>query len=94
MSNRFTAQEQESLFSADAARRAIEQEFVARLFAHLRVTSKGSPAGRLRKIVDALDSGQADRVIEQLAPNMASAAPQRFDDVPEFDYDVWRQRHG
>jgi hypothetical protein len=95
---RLTAQEhvsaQDGLFSTDATRRAIEQELITRLFARLHVTPKGSPAGRLRKIIDVLDSGQVDGVIEQFAPNTAPAAPQRFDDVPEFDYDAWRQRHG
>jgi hypothetical protein len=91
MSNRFTAQEQDSLFSDDAKR---EQEFVTRLFARLRVTPEGMHAERLREVVDALDSGQVDRVIEQLGRHTAPAASQRFDDVPEFDYDTWRQRHG
>jgi hypothetical protein len=49
--------------------------------------------GRLRKIVEVLDPGQVDQVIEQLPPNSAPAAPQRFDEVPEFDYDAWRQWH-
>ena len=63
------------------------------MFTRLSITPKGSPAGRLRKIVDVLDSGQVDHVIEPFAPDSAPAIPQRFDEVPEFDYDAWRQRH-
>ena len=82
------------LFSTDATRRAIEQEFIGRLVSQLRVRPEASPAGRVRKIVEALDGGQLDRVIEQFAPDTAPAAAQRFDEVPEFDYAAWRRRHG
>jgi hypothetical protein len=101
MSNsiRFAMQEHGSvpeggLFSTDATRRAIEQEFIGRVVTQLRVRPQGSPAGRVREIVEALDAGRLDRVIEQFAPDTAPAAAQRFDDVPEFDYDAWRRRHG
>ncbi len=84
----------EGLFSADATRRAIEQAFITRLFARLRVPPGDAPAARLRKIVDALDAGRLDRIIEGFAPDTESAAPQRFGGVPEFDYDAWQRRHG
>lgn len=85
----------EGLFSPDATRRAIEQEFVGRFFTLVRVppASEGSPAARLRKLVDALDAGELDHVVEQLDRDATPAIPQRFDEVPEFDYDAWRKRH-
>ena len=85
----------EGLFSADAARRAIEREFIGRFFARLNVpaSSKGSQTARLHNLVEVLDSGQVDHAIEQVTPKSAPAIPQRFDEVPEFDYDAWRQRH-
>jgi hypothetical protein len=93
---RFTAQEhetvQDGLFSSDVTRRAIEQEFIVRLLTHLCVATEDPLPVRMRKIVAALDAGQLDRLFEQFAPETLSAAPQRFDDVTEFDYAAWRQR--
>lgn len=85
---------QDGLLSTDATRRAIEREFIGRVLARLCVSPASSPAGQLRAIVDVLDSGEVDRAIEQFAPDTAPAAPQRFDEVLEFDYDRWRRRHG
>ena len=83
----------ESLFSTDAARRKIELDLVDRFFARVRVPTTGAGPAHLHGLVDALDSGGLDNIVEQFDKDAAPAIPLEFDEVPEFDYDAWRKRH-
>jgi hypothetical protein len=74
-------------------RTLIDRAFVRRVVSRLRTSARSSTKS-VEDDVKALDAAQYDQSLAQPAQREELVAiPERFDDVPEFDFDKWNRRH-
>jgi hypothetical protein len=83
-----------AIFSPDAVKRGIEEQFLTRLLgAEVTPSTLSSPVkDETEDLMARMASGEFDEALRALKAPEPSAEPQRFDDVQPFDYARWASR--